>query len=233
MSQYSTGHDHAAPAPYAKYEHRMRYPKRAQSAASPHHDSRSLPPGVLPPGSLPPGAINPPEEFVASNFINEFRKHEAMNRPQVPTTVVTEPYVNHDEKMKYPKPAPPAAMPRPDNLWGRCKKPGGCNKPAADKSPPVPTMMNPGEAPPPFKDGELVSGQDGTIYPYNHANAMADKAFWNKWMWPIACCPVLPILCAFLCAVPTMMKSKKGDEEEPEEEEEEEEDEYESEYESE
>ncbi|KAH7182483.1 uncharacterized protein B0J16DRAFT_385556 [Fusarium flagelliforme] len=227
MPPHSTGHDYAAPAPYAKYEHRMRYPKRAQSAASPRHNSRSLPPGVLPPGSPPPGAINPPEEFVPSHYINEFRKHEAINPPRVPKTVVTEPYVDHHEKMKYPKPAPPAAMPRPDNLWGGCKKPGGCNKPAADKSPPVPTMMNPSEAPPPFKDGELVSGQDGSIYPYNHANSMANKAFWSKWMWPIACCPVLPFLCILLCTGASIgsknMKKKNGDEEECEDEDEDEE----------
>jgi hypothetical protein len=87
-------------------------------------------------------------------------------------------------------------------------------------------MLSSGEAPPPFKDGELVSGQAGFIYPYNHADSMAQKAFLDKWMWPCMCCVgVGPCLLAALCAVPTKvksMKSKKGDEEEPEEEEEEE-----------
>ncbi|RBR12792.1 uncharacterized protein FIESC28_08494 [Fusarium coffeatum] len=260
MSHYSTGHDHAAPAPDAKYEHRMRYPKRAQSAASPRLDSRSLPPGELPPGSLPPGSLPPgslppgvvlpPEVVLPPGFVpppravpprpvpdrstrptrpppadkpinddhptvhgygEEYRK--AMNPPQVPSTVINEPYVNHDDKMQYPKPALPSAVPRPHNIWGTCKKPGGCNKHVEDKPPPVPTTMNPVN--PVVKPSARPSVG-------NHVEKAVYEPFWGTKTIILACVPCLPIIGAALCAACTasknQLRNKDGDEEEPEDE---------------
>ena len=226
MSQYSTGHDHEAPAPDAKYEHRMRYPKRAQSPASPRLDSRSLPPGELPPGSLPPGVLPAgslppgivlPPEVVPPNIVPPSivppgpvpdRSARLTRPPPVPSTVINEPYVKHDDKMQYPKPAPSAARHRFDNIWGTCKKPGGCNKHVEDKPPPVPTTMNP------VKPSVQPS-------PDNHVEKVASTPFWDNRTLIGVCIPCGIITCALLCAggcaAKTRVKSMKQDEDEDEE----------------
>lgn len=238
MLHYSTGHDHAAPAPDTKYEHRMRYPKRAQSPASPGLDRRSLPPGelpprslppgVLPPGSLPPGIVPPrpvpdrstrptrpppadkpinDDHFGGHRNGEEYRK--AINRPPVPSTVINVPYVNHDDKMQYPKPAPSAARHRPHNIWGTCNKPGGCNKHVEDEPPPVPTTMNP-------VNPSVQTSLD------NHARKTGSEPWAPKWVWFAASLPFMAIGCALLCATVEVgknrRKNKGGDEEEPEDE---------------
>ncbi|KAJ4011942.1 hypothetical protein NW752_004336 [Fusarium irregulare] len=233
MSQYSTGHDHAAPAPDAKYEHRMRYPKRAQSPASPRLDSRSLPPGELPPGSLPPGVLpagSLPPGVVPPNIVPPSivppdvvpprvvppgpvpdRSTRPIRPPPVPSTVINEPYVKHDDKMQYPKPAPSAARHRFDNIWGTCKKPGGCDKHVEDKPPPVPTTMNP------VKPSVQPS-------PDNHVEKVASESFMDKRTMMAVCIPCGIITCGLLWAVAgaaqAKVKSMKKDEEEPEDEDE-------------
>lgn len=258
MSQYSTGHDHKAPAPDAKYEHRMRYPKRAWSPSSFRYNNGplapgelppgSLPPGVLPPGSLPPGAVlpdvvppdvvppmvvppgpvpdrstrptRPPpadkpindDHFDGHRYGEEHRK--AVDRPPVPSTVINEPYVNHDDKMQYPKPAPSAARHRPHNIWGTCNKPGGCNKHVEDEPPPVPTTMNPVN--PVVKPSVQPSVGEKAVY----------EPFWNTKTILISCIPCLPVVLAALCTACSVgknrLKDKYGDEEEPEDEDEDE-----------